>query len=287
MSQRQLRSNSLNSTSENIANAEGIKDSYSLSTFDDSLTDILKANSHALSEQLASMKNEICAVLREEISHLRSVIVEQASTIDAMKEQLNNQALKIEQLETNKSSDTGIPTVKTADITASAWETQNLQSMLKSNLREIMLEQEREEKEKAEKKGNLVIFHVKEPVSGDNTARAESDKKEIIELISTLDIQAEQVIESVKRLGKSGDKTRPILIKFSDLSKRSEILKKAKELRNLDPNHKFKNVYIKQDLTRAEMSKEKQLYEELKKARLANPNKTCFVRNGKIVVKNF
>ena len=64
------------------------------------------------------------------------------------------------------------------------------------------------------------------------------------------------------RLGRQGNKLRPLLITLSDSSVRRQILRNAKNLRN---SSKYKNFFISLDLTPQERETSKTLHTELQR----------------------
>lgn len=121
------------------------------------------------------------------------------------------------------------------------------------------------------KKKNLLFFGVEESESS------------YFELLSTvLDILNNNMkincqqneVETVRRLGKKGEKVRPIVVTMTTMGRKIEILKKKKMLEN-------STIYIKEDLTQEALEKRRQLQEEYKKLR--DSGKNVAIRYDKII----
>jgi hypothetical protein len=111
------------------------------------------------------------------------------------------------------------------------------------------------------------------------------DSNKVTETFDTLNyVLPPNGLTVLKRIGRIGDRPRPILLQFSDeyKSKRSELLQLAKNLKDCPER---KNYYIKPDLTINQQKKERIVYEELKKVRLENPGNRYFIKAGKVTQK--
>ena len=71
-----------------------------------------------------------------------------------------------------------------------------------------------------------------------------------------------------------------------DLETRRKILAKATSLRNVPDGNDFARVYIKPNLTKQQNEQSKNLQEDLRQRKLANPNKSFKISKGKIVEIN-
>ena len=140
-------------------------------------------------------------------------------------------------------------------------------------------ENEYEEKVRLQKANNVVIFHVPEP-NFDEELNYKHDVKAVHKLLSErVAIKKEEVL-LVKRQGFNKEKTRPIVIRFSN----QEIRKKVLALRNLtyEDSDQTHNIYITTDKTRKEQEEHKKLVATLKE-RKANGEEHLMIKNGKIV----
>ena len=128
------------------------------------------------------------------------------------------------------------------------------------------------------RKLQLMIFNLKE------AANPEADKQQTHDLLNLLQIDEEIKIENLTRMGKSREgKHKPIRITLGNLSTKRKILAKASKLRDVPDGDKFARVYIKPNLTVRQWQDSKNLMEDLRVRRLAEPNKMLKITKGKIV----
>lgn len=119
---------------------------------------------------------------------------------------------------------------------------------------------------------NLVMFGVEEG----ETSYYELEEN-IIKIINTyFDVQYNSNnIEAVRRVGKKGEKVRPVIISFSTMGLKLKILQNGKCLRNT-------NYYIKEDFPLEVLNKRKELQTQLKIEK--DLGKTAFIKYDKLVV---
>jgi hypothetical protein len=123
-----------------------------------------------------------------------------------------------------------------------------------------------------EKRKHNIVFHgIKETivplesvVSGD--LEKSPDQEMVEELLKAgLRLDASRHIEEVQRIGRYQEgKTRPLRVKVKTLEARTEILKRAKDLKGTD---EFKHVFIAPDLTRKQQEIDKNLRDKVKQFR--------------------
>ena len=91
----------------------------------------------------------------------------------------------------------------------------------------------------------------------------------------------EQPRVEASRLGKivTGGKARPVKVCFSSSSAASQVLTKA---RTLKQSEKYNRVFICPDRSPAQRTEHRQLVEELKKKSREEPGKRFFIRRGKV-----
>ena len=137
------------------------------------------------------------------------------------------------------------------------------------------------------RKLNLIVSGIPEE-DGSVEDRKEADRTRIGTLLSDLDKDWDNdVIAHMHRVGNRVSKgPRLIRVICSEETVKKDILRKAKQLRNL-PAHS--NVYINPDLTLVQRDVNKQLRNELKTRRSQGEN--VMIRNGKVVdrgnIRNF
>ena len=107
---------------------------------------------------------------------------------------------------------------------------------------------------------NIILFGVPEKEDGSVEERKDWDALrvgDILEEINVVDLE----ISDHRRLGKKhNNRARPLKVCVRDLEKKKEILRKSKNLR---ASNSMRDVYIKQDLTRAQQEQRKLLRQEL------------------------
>ena len=148
-----------------------------------------------------------------------------------------------------------------------------------TQFRKFVNEQCAERDEILKRKQQLMIFNLKE------AATPEADKQQTHELLNLLNIDEENTIENMTRMGKSREgKHKPIRITLGNLSTKRKILASAPKLREVPEGDRFAKVYIKPNLTVNQWKESKNLMENLRVRRLAEPNKTMKIFKGKIIV---
>ncbi|XP_026475338.1 uncharacterized protein LOC113379685 [Ctenocephalides felis] len=126
--------------------------------------------------------------------------------------------------------------------------------------------------EKQARQRNIVIFGIEELESSYETLQKH--------MLNWLDLHfsiklTDADLQVVRRLGKKGDKPRPTLISFSNLSTKINILKQKKALRDTC-------YYMKEDYPKQILEKRRQLQEQLKIER-ENGN-MAFLKYDKLVI---
>lgn len=149
-----------------------------------------------------------------------------------------------------------------------------------TSLREMESEFIRDIQEMEQRKNNLMIFGISESDEKSPDRRKQNDIKKIERLASELGVNNVKP-ENVVRLGRVGEKPRPIkLIKLHNQT-RENLLKLASRIRSIDESLGFKNVFIKPDLTPKQQLCDRLLRAELRSRREKGEN--VMIQNGKIV----
>ena len=160
---------------------------------------------------------------------------------------------KLTILEANKS-----PTISNQDIKDS-WSNavkrkiSTPQQMLMINT----IANETKERERREK--NVVIFGIKASTNSDNSIAKEENSVAIKEVFNDLGVTCE--VKIIIKLKSNGSDSPPFVVVLKQESERNEILKKARNLRNLN---QYEKVFINPDLTVSERFKAKVLRDECK-----------------------
>lgn len=152
-----------------------------------------------------------------------------------------------------------------------------LQKAHEANINELMMEMD----QRIHRSSNVIIFGLPESTEGSIEERRSSDKEHIENISSELNLNISY--RSSHRLGRPrSNKPRPMRITGLDIGEKSELLRKARSLRN---NSDYEGVYINPDLTPLQQHEAKLLRDELKKRR-ENGHHDLIIRNGKIVSKS-
>ena len=147
-----------------------------------------------------------------------------------------------------------------------------------STFKEFINTQCAERDEIMKRKNQLMIFNFKE------AGNPEADKKQTHELLNLLQIDEEIQIEDFTRMGKSREgKHKPLRITLNNVSIKRKILAKASKLREVPSTDRFAFVYIKPNLTVQQWKDSKNLQEDLRVRRLADPSSNLKISRGKIV----
>lgn len=162
-----------------------------------------------------------------------------------------------------------------------------IEDLVKAEVREVM----EENKEKEERKLNLVLVNLTENKAQGNPAEAKKeDTKKVTDLIKAIvpEEEGNEVeIEDLFRLGKPiiGTKSRMLKIKFKDEESKRKVQENAHKLRKINQNKEPKDcIFINPDYTQRERDLLHDLRKEVRE-RTNNGEKNLMVRNMKIVTK--
>ena len=146
------------------------------------------------------------------------------------------------------------------------------------------LEAIEEQKEREEKKNNVIIFNIPESTTEDTNDALKEDIKMVKEVLAEVhpSIQNVQIDENnTKRLGyKKKDHTRPIKIQFQENTTKGQIFRNSAKLRG---HEKFSKVNISSDKTRRELQADKKLKETLLAERALRPDDDLIIHKGTII----
>ena len=148
--------------------------------------------------------------------------------------------------------------------------------------------QERDEISKRE--SNLIFWGIPESPSDDIEERREHDNHFVTDICRELGIY-DPKISQIIRLGKRqpmGPNTKPrgTMVKFSEKSKKREVLKSSSKLKQTD-NAEFKNVSISRDLTLQQREHDKKVRNDIKEEfqRRVNNGEIDIELKGRRIVK--
>ncbi|XP_063376834.1 uncharacterized protein LOC134664177 [Cydia fagiglandana] len=139
----------------------------------------------------------------------------------------------------------------------------------------VLQENHIENLERRLRQRNIILFGLTE------NERSYFDlEKNVLQFINnTMRVQCYEIdIEAVRRIGKKGNKTRPVIITFTTLSRKIQVLWKKKNLEGT-------NWHIKEDFTEKVLEKRKGLQEEAKQER-EKGNKVIIRQDKLIILKN-
>ena len=129
-----------------------------------------------------------------------------------------------------------------------------------------------------ERKTNLVAFNVAESPSNLKSEILKHDRSIFDKIIDTCEVKTfikeDDVIE-IKRLGKRGDKPRPVLVKFRDANLKKPLFRNLGKLKDVV---ELKQVRIQHDMSKEERLIEKERYEKLKEMNEKSENKIFRIR---------
>ena len=141
-----------------------------------------------------------------------------------------------------------------------------------------------DQKEKEEKRNNIILFNVPETVVSDEKTEMSQDLETIQEIISIVHPNADSVAlgaKNVMRLGGRKDgKVRPIKIQFQEDFTKGKVFRNSVKLRN---NEKYEKVNISNDKTKKELMADRLLKEKLEAAKLEKPDDDLIIYRGDII----
>ena len=245
----------------------------------------VKANIGTLNLKVDNLQQNMLNNLRDEIkadNELNIVIPE--NTVNA-ETQLANIKSQIDEYTNQKLQEIRdaefprlTPSTETASNASNQIPTQTYYQRFSSAVRDEFNELE----EIKRRKNQLLIMNLKE------SRNSTEDVTKIHELFNLLKLDKEVIITEAIRLGEKRRDSKPRFIRVTvqDLETRRKILAKATSLRNVPDGNDFARVYIKPNLTKQQNEQSKNLQEDLRQRKLANPNKSFKISKGKIVEIN-
>jgi hypothetical protein len=213
--------------------------------------------------------------LRKEFEHKLLIKDNEFNTIKSdLEKKITALELKVTTLEANKSPSISHEDIKDSWAKAVKKTTSTPQQMLMINT----MVNETKERERREK--NVVIFGIKASVNSDDSLARTEDTDAIKKVFCDLDVNVE--IKNVFKLRSSNSNPPPFVVVLKQESERNEILRKARNLRNLN---NYEKVFINPDLTMAERYKAKVLRDEckLKNSTISDENFYYGIRNDKVI----
>ena len=109
--------------------------------------------------------------------------------------------------------------------------------------------------ERDKRRMNVVVMGIEE-------VDEEHDKIEVRKVMDALVEEVKVEVEILGRIGKKGDKSRPIRIKLNDLVDKRRVMFRAKKLRNVVG---MERMYVVPDLTKVQQEEDRKLREEVRR----------------------
>ena len=114
------------------------------------------------------------------------------------------------------------------------------------------------------RRDNLMIYGLPEHTDGSLVERKEHDESAVQELFEDVEVYNARTLE-VRRVGRTIEgRPRPVKVKIEDRNSKQKILNNAKLLQR---SSHFKNVYIKNDLTKLQQEEFSKLRMEMQRRR--------------------
>lgn len=130
---------------------------------------------------------------------------------------------------------------------------------------------------RSEKKNNVIIFGLPEPPADSSVEDGDGPLEDVL---CAVDV-SNDCVESISRIGfkrKDSGKNRPLKLRFRNNEDKQKCLRNA---RKLNEHRMFQKVFIRPDLTHAQLEHRKLLHEELKIRQ--NAGEKVMIRNGRII----
>ena len=143
-----------------------------------------------------------------------------------------------------------------------------------SEIGQIVSEVLKEHCDRHERRNNIIAFGVEEPPESDD--EEEKDDENISNLCETLGFPRHK-IASFSRIGRRGKRPRPMRLRFDSYENKISCLRNSRKLRS-------SGVFLKHDLTQAQVAFEKLLSAELKQRRADGED--VVIRRGEVVPRS-
>jgi len=144
-----------------------------------------------------------------------------------------------------------------AEIMASERQREESEGVIRAKEREMATKM-KEVLEREKRKLNVVLMGVPEMETEED--ELEGSRKVVDAIVTEVKIE----YEIMGRIGKKGDKIRPLRIRMADMEDKRRVLYRAKNLKKVEG---MQRIYVVSDLTKAQQEEEKKLRIELKRVR--------------------
>ena len=136
--------------------------------------------------------------------------------------------------------------------------------------------------ERERRKENIIIVNIPESNKDTPEERLKEDTEKIKKLFEKVTTVESDTIKKITRIGKKEDKkSRLIRVQLNSQEKKSELMKKQRELNNEETKPRDR-IYINNDLTNTQREEDRKLRQELQQ-RKKDGETNLKIRNGKII----
>jgi hypothetical protein len=144
-----------------------------------------------------------------------------------------------------------------------------------ASLENVMVEVVSELQDQERRKSNIILSNVRESAATDPTVRKNSDIAKAKEIMGIVCPGLDANVLAAFRLGQQkpgATSTRLLKVVLDSSTKQQQLVLNAKELRKLDDNHEFFNVYLNADRTPTQRTLDKARRERARARREGNGN---------------
>ena len=153
--------------------------------------------------------------------------------------------------------------------------------LLEENNRDMIRSFYREFEDRDRRKMNLIFSGIPERQNGTLEERNNSDFEHVKRVLADLSLPSDHVTAHTYRIGKPGKGGQQLLkVKCLDEEFKRNVLRKAKQLRNISP---YERIFINADLTFVQRQERRLLADELRRRR--GLGEDVMIRNGTFVPK--
>ena len=197
---------------------------------------------------------ERCIAIEERCDELESVIDEKCSKVEMDKKCSKEE---VEKLIEGKMSNIQL---QPKEATAS-------KELVSQAVKERMAEKDRDIADRQSRERNIIIFNMPEPLTNLIDQRKQDDREQVDNIIGNLGLEtAEPVtVEKVTRLGfrklKPDKNPRPVIVCFSTVETKKQVLKNAAKLKNSE-DEVIKRCRVSNDMTKKDREAEKALVQQ-------------------------
>ena len=232
----------------------------------------LESTKALLENKLAELKTELITTIQSTATNSEPSVT--TTYAEKLKTEIDKSVIEqITALKSDLTQNIVSPSNAPTNGSASVLPTDNI----RAEVREQISEKDRIDK----KKRNLIFSNIKE--SGSVKEDEETVKKIIADKLMISEVVT---VTSVARLGRRNDDpdtNRLLKVSFESLQHKKMVLRKATQLRSLDENDAFHNIYIRPDLTKLQIEHSKNLTAQLRQMRDDNVPGKWIIRRGAII----